>query len=342
MAEATKLFFPLRTSVELFRDAETPAAHVRAKQGALLFDELVFEQGIYDITMAGGGAWSTVRSADTLDDDALRTARVIHETGEEMTISVGVQPARGVPAPPNAMRPIIQGAITRHYVAEWESVLRQLAEYEPDWAKGIGFDDQALSRAPEGREIRQLDFACMTNSELMADENSTLRKWTYESFNRDSVLAKSLGATVSVTSRFWPLLDRADMSEFNAGDHALECFVPNLEAAPWESVIEFRNHPGAREARERLRDFEQRALDGDPGSLAEFQLKLGQEITHDFQQAWKDMKPSVGAEIFRQGVSTVISTAMPIVGPASGVMGAAYQSRKRKRSWRAALMKLSE
>src|SRR4051794_11789927 len=112
MAEATKLFFPLRTSVELFRDAETPAAHARAKQGAVLFDELLFEEGIYDVTMAGGGLWSTIRSAGALDDDALRAARVIAETGEEMTVSFGVQPARGVPAEPSAMRTFIQGAIT--------------------------------------------------------------------------------------------------------------------------------------------------------------------------------------------------------------------------------------
>ncbi len=337
------MFFPLRTSVELFRDPLAPAAHVRAKQGAVLFDQLIFETGIYEVTMVPGGASSQTRSAAHHDDEALVKARTVHETNTQMTVSIGVQPSRDVPAPPSAMRPIMQGPITRHYVAEWESVLRALAEFEPDWAKGFQIDDRALSGAPEGQEISKRNFACLGDDQLLPGvEDHILRDWTYKSFNRDAVIAEDLNAIVNITARFWPMIDRTDLGEVNAGSHALECFVANLEAVQWENVIEFRDHAGAQEAREKLREFEQRALDAEPGSLEEFRLRLSQEITRDFQQAWQDMKPSVGLDVFRQGLTTGVSTLIPIVGPASSIMETALHAHEHKRSWRAALMRLTD
>jgi hypothetical protein len=240
------------------------------------------------------------------------------------------------------MRPIMQGPITRHYVAEWESVLRALEPLEPKWAKGVVIDHQALNASPAGKEIAARDFACLGDETLLPGvDDRHLRSWTYKSFNRDVVIAEEMGATVNITARFWPMIDRTDLGAVNAGDHALECFVANLDGVSWENVIAFRDHAGAREAREKLKDYEQRALDAEPEGLADFRLRLSQEITHDLQQAWQDMKPSVGLDIFRQGLTTAVSTLIPVVGPTSSVMETALHAREHKRSWRAALMKLS-
>jgi hypothetical protein len=337
------MFFPVRTSVELFQDPLAPAAHLRAKQGAVLFDELVFETGIYDVTMLPTGQFAQVRSADLLDDEELTKARIVQEVGTPMTLSVGVQPAKGVPASLSAMRPIMHGGITRHYVAEWESVLRALEEFEPRWAKGFQIDERALNAEPAGKEISRRDFACLGDEQLLADiDDHIVRSWTYKAFNRDTVIAEAIGATVNITARFWPMVDRTDLDHVNVGSHALECFVPNLDAVPWEHVIRFRDHAGAQEAREKLRVFEQRALDAEPGSLSEFRLRLSQELARDFQQVWQDMKPSVGLDVFRQGLTTVVSTIVPIVGPASSLMETALHAHEHNRSWRAALMKLNQ
>jgi hypothetical protein len=45
---ASKIFFPLRTSVELLKDPTSPTAATRAKQAAVLCDELIFEEGLYE------------------------------------------------------------------------------------------------------------------------------------------------------------------------------------------------------------------------------------------------------------------------------------------------------
>jgi hypothetical protein len=51
------------------------------------------------------------------------------------------------------MRPIMQGGITRHYVAEWESVLRELSALKAGWARVLDFDDRALRSDPAGELI---------------------------------------------------------------------------------------------------------------------------------------------------------------------------------------------
>jgi hypothetical protein len=238
------------------------------------------------------------------------------------------------------MRPVMHGGITRHYIAEWESVLRTLAAFEPDWATGFQVDEQALSASPASREISRRDFACLGDEQILPEvEDHILRDWTYKAFNRDAVIAEEIHATLNITARFWPMIDRADLRSVSVGEHALECFVANLEAVPWGSVLEFRDHSGAREAREKLQEFEERALQSEPESLAEFRLRLSQEMTRDFQQAWQDMKPTVGLDVFRQALTTAVSTLIPVVGPTSSLMETALHAREHERSWRAALMR---
>jgi hypothetical protein len=161
-------------------------------------------------------------------------------------------------------------------------------------------------------------------------------------FNRDAAVAEKLGATMNITSQFLPMVERSGAEPVSGGEHALEVFAPNLGGLRWESVVEFRDHPGCDEARERLREFEQRALAEEPASLDEFRLRLGQEITSDFQQAFKDMKPSIGLDVFREAVSTAVSIIMPPVGSIATLAETAKDARRHERSWRTALMKLTD
>ena len=338
--EHTRLLFPLRTSVELFRDPASPAAAVRAKQGAVLYDEIAFETGVFEITMTPGGAWQEWRPADLLSDADLRAARCIHEDGAPFSVAIGAQPAKGIPAPPDAMRTIIQGGITRHYVAEWESIIRELVPLEPDWAAAFPITDTDLRDAGLRDEIARRDFACLSER-LEPGSDSTLRDWTYKAFNRDAVVAENAGATLNVTSLFMPILDRDAISPAASGAYALEIVAPNLGHIRWEQVVEFREHAGCREAREKLKQFEQHALDAVPTDRADFQLALGQEITRDYMLAFEDMKPRLGLDAFRQALTTSVSTVVPAVGPMANLMETRFRQRQHQRSWRTALMKLS-
>ncbi|HEX2103083.1 MAG TPA: hypothetical protein VHF51_05495 [Solirubrobacteraceae bacterium] len=52
----TAIFFPLRSSVELFDDPRSPTAVVRAKDAACLYDRVIFESGLLDVTIASNGS----------------------------------------------------------------------------------------------------------------------------------------------------------------------------------------------------------------------------------------------------------------------------------------------
>jgi hypothetical protein len=342
MADApTRLLFPLRTSVELFRDPDSPAAAIRAKQGAVLDDEIAFETGAFEITVTTDGSWQEWRPAQHLSDEELRAARHIHETGASFSLMAAKQPAKGVPAPPDAMRTIIQGGITRHYVAEWESVIRELGPLEPKWASVFPITDDYLRASGLDQEIRRRDFECMSDR-LKPGPDSVLRNWIYQAFNRDAVVAESRASTLNATSLFLPVVERAGVEPVMSGEHALQIVAPNLGHVPWDAVCEFRDHTGCREAREKLRSVEQRALADDPADLAEFRLRLGQEMTHDYMLAFDDMKPSLGLDAFRQALTTTVSTFVPPVGPMAGLMETKYRQWEHQRSWRTALMKLSD
>ena len=91
----TALFFSLRTSVELFRDPDSPIAELRAKQGAILYERLIFERGLFDATLTPNGSQQMWRPGEDASDEELRAARVLHEEGAPMQMAMGKQPARG-------------------------------------------------------------------------------------------------------------------------------------------------------------------------------------------------------------------------------------------------------
>jgi hypothetical protein len=155
------------------------------------------------------------------------------------------------------------------------------------------------------------------------------------------VIAEELGATVNVTARFRSLIDPGQMEPAAVGEHALECFIPDLQQVPWENVIRFRDHAGARQAREKLAGFERSALDSDPANGLEFFKRLSSEINSDLIQAWDETKPSLGLDVLRQGLTAGVSTLLPIVGPVSSLMETGRHARRHRRSWQAAIMTLT-
>jgi len=74
-----------------------------------------------------------------------------------------------------------------------------------------------------------------------------------KSFNQDSVAAALIGAAFNPTTLFAPVAQRRALAAPRDGREALSVVVPNVEALPWETVLEFREHPGSGEARAMLR-----------------------------------------------------------------------------------------
>lgn len=56
LSNVARCIFPLRTSVEWFDNQASPAIEGRAKQAAVLYDEVVFEDGFVEIDITDGGS----------------------------------------------------------------------------------------------------------------------------------------------------------------------------------------------------------------------------------------------------------------------------------------------
>ncbi len=74
-----RTFFPLRTSVEFFRDPTSVAAVARAKAAAILYDELVFEAGLYDIGITAQGSFANWRPPGKVTPDEIARSRTLPE-----------------------------------------------------------------------------------------------------------------------------------------------------------------------------------------------------------------------------------------------------------------------
>ena len=109
---------------------------------------------------------------------------------------------------------------------------------------------------------------------------------------RDLVIAGSLDATVQVTSLFEPLMvaESGRIRRSPSGQAALGIVVPHVARLRWDTIMEFREHPGSRDTRARLREIEERAMTEDPADALEFQQRVSQEVTNELFAVIDDLE----------------------------------------------------
>jgi hypothetical protein len=340
----SRVYFPLKTSVELFGDRETPEAVTRVKQAAALYHEVFVEDGLFTANISTAGSNNWWEPWDWVDPEKLAVTRKPSKPGTPVAIGIQAQPGPGLPAQ-GPVHWMPQGELLIDYAAEFRTgVIDDLQQFDPDWLNVIAPGNSAVQLPEEVREaIRSLDSRDFFDKSLMEDRDSFERSWISKSFNFDAVVAASLGATFNVTSLFAPMLERGDASPDYAGGTALELLVPNVGGLPWEAIIEFREHPGSQESRAKLREFEEAAASSEPGSAAEFKERVQTEITKAFWQALDDLKPNAALTTAKEVAKTGIGF-IPVAGPivAAGATAAEIAAAQIEywNSWHAALLKL--
>ncbi len=338
-----RIFFPLKTGVELFEDRDSPEAVTRAKEAAVLYDEVIFEDGLYDATITPNGSTNFWTPPSQMTPDRLRGTRRPIKLGGSMYLAMGAERTPGEPA--EQMSIIFEGRVSARYVSEFYSgIIQDLAEFEPSWARKVtvGGSDTAAALGDEIYQvIRRLNFEDLGDRDLMSGVEGFLRDFIYQSFNRDSVLAAALEASFNVTPLFAPMVAHRGVQPDLAGSEALAVLVPDLSIVPWEAVIEYREHPGSAEARERLREFERLAQEDEPETAYDFLRKVSQEVNRAYRAAMVDLAPSLPEGIVREILLTAISTVSvvgPVVEKAASLGAAALDAQRFNRSWIAALM----
>lgn len=339
-----RLYFPLRTSVELFTDPTSVEPRARAKEAVVLYDEVIFEAGFFDISMVEDAlsisAWHAPGSLPVGDVAEYRRPP---EPGAGLELVVGEPPATGSPSPRDVMHSLIKGKITTRYVAEWHSdVIAQLESLAPGWAKIVTLNDD---RGDLERLKEPIDAAkrSILDSEQAVEMDPPTEEFVAAALARDSVVAAELEAAFSVTSLFEPFVLGGGATVDPSGHTALGILVPEVGELPWETVAEYREHPGSEDARGKLREFEDRAIAAEPDDPLEFQAEIFRSITDDLFAAVKDLRGSVAKDLAGEAAKTGVSfipAIGPLLGPGASLVQAIAEYMHEERTWYAALMKL--
>lgn len=343
----SRVYFPLRTSVELFENRESPEAPTRVKEAALLYDELIFEVGLLDVTITP--SWANVwwTPPDQMMPEMLEHTRRPVPLGEEAYIAFGNQPAEGVPAA--APDVVLADAVSAQYIAEFHSgILDELLPLGLDWVDTIALgssDNPAERDSTPHRTIRSLNFADLGDKDLLPEAGDFARSFVYKSFNRDSTVAASFGAAFNISPLFQPMVARRGVGPDQPGSEALEVTVPNIGALPWEAVLEFRSHPGSAEARGKLREFEEKVAREEPADAYTFLKRVSQEVNNAYEQALKEFAPRLPEKLGLEIAKTVISVSTgigPIIEKVATVAESVAEHEDFRRSWVSALMTLKK
>ena len=315
----------------------------QGQEAAVLFDRVIFEQGLLDVTIRPSGSSTWWSPPERLTPELLHDTRRPVALGEDVVIAMGEQEAPGVPA--KRMRAVVADKLSARYLAEFHcGVLDELAALQPDWVSTVitGGSDRPRSH-PVGEAIGSLNFADLGARELMPDRDSFLRSFVYQSFNHDLVVAADLEATFSVTRLFEPMLARRGLDAQHAGNEALSVVVPNLGGLPWEAIIASREHPGSHEARSMLREFEQLAAHEGPDDAYAFLRRVSQQVTGAYAAALAAEAKSLPDEMAKQALLTgvaFIAAVGPVVETTAALAKTLREVMHERGSWSAALWQL--
>jgi hypothetical protein len=186
----SRIYFPLKSSVELFDDREGPEAVTRVKQAAILYDEVVIEDGLFTaaISTQGGNSWWEPWS--WVDEEKLKHTRRKGKPGSPLSLGVQRQAGPGEPGE-GPMHMFSQGGLIIDYAAEFHTgILDDLAEFEPDWLEVIAPGGTPAGWPEKLRDtVRQLDQGIFFDRDLMKDRNTFEKDFIAKNFNQDAALA---------------------------------------------------------------------------------------------------------------------------------------------------------
>jgi len=342
----SRMLFPLRTGVELFSDPSMPAAVSRAKQAAVLYDEVVFETGLYEVSIAETGSSGWWHPPGGLTDEDLEASRRLQTPGTPFTISLAADGS-------DRAATFVDSPLVAAYASEYHTgILDELARFSPDWVKLLTLANNPPASTPEGKLFRRMARRDKRNETLMPNSrrggDRFKRNWIIENFNRDLVVSSLVGSAFNPTSLFAPMVSRHTHGPppglATDGRTALSVAAPNVGALPWEAVAEFRDHAGSGEVRVMLREFDKRAAREEPEDALAYFGSVSRDVAGALTAVANAQRRGWGERIAAAVLGTAVELEPhvgPIAGPALTATGLGRQWLQERRSWTAAFMLLT-
>jgi hypothetical protein len=260
--------FPLRSNVAYFETDGSRALDLesRIKLMALLAEELWFEPGMVTVDVTENMVFGPVYHPQAdLDEADIRRRRSAAKKGSAFQILIGQQPAPGIPAPPEAMRPMGGGELQHAFVAEYHLLLAESGLSDVPWVSmgSLEPEGRAAVKARAAEQDRE-DWALRSDAPQLSDNNlldSTLKK----DLNHDLAFSALTGMPVAVDNFHRPMFEwkAADAdpnirSESPPGSDALLAWVPDFSQLPWNEIIALHDHDAIGAFRGKLIEAEEK------------------------------------------------------------------------------------
>jgi hypothetical protein len=316
-----RLYLPLRSSVEFFEDPAGVASATRVKESAVLFEQLIFDDGQLIATVGDSMNLEILRPRHELSEADLSDPQPPAGPGEEVVLSIGTESTPGERA--KRMQTVQQTVVQRTYAVQWHSVaIDKLMELNVAWAALATPSDNTLARLAGPIAQAKAEFIERAEDSAFSPQQID---FAAKSLARDGVLAATFGASINVSPMFVPMIRRTHGMPLVTGADALAIVAPNLQQLSWESIAEYRELPGSVEARGLLREFEEKARAQEPADAADYLSKVGASITEALFAALADTRVNLPKAIGREAASLAVGF-VPVVGwaigPAAGIAAA--------------------
>ncbi len=348
----SRLFFPLRSNVALFR---TPAGFLsleeRLKVAALLYDRVILEGGFYklDVTAEGSYDFHQLRDVDCsgqglTDEDARLWREQAEKLGDQSdhSIVVSVKPSGSE----GDFQRLFGGPLLASYFAEFQSLAAHFDGRNQSWVTwqdGIPhFNQQVgswLSLALQRDELTGVGSGL----------DWRLRRKLLEALNRDLVVASLLNATIATDPLHSELMaEKVAKAGFDATLHrsVLPIVLPNVAAVPWNEIVDLRNEVALLDFRQLISEFEDEIADlPDVADLATMHRAVMVRWNERLQQALLDHLPTyrqVAASGLLDLAIEIVNLPVPGFGVAVSTAIDAYEVSRFHRSWLSVFMRLAK
>lgn len=320
------VFLGLRSNVHFFASQRGfLQLDTRIKTLALVYDTLVFEDGVYDANIGEGGSFRLVSPYQ--DESQLKPVRT--RRGQPFGVRAALTGT-------DDYHTVIATTSVKAYRSQFISTLQQLAPLRPDWARTVdGVATEWASAADTvARDWKWKDGDLLRD--ILPDEHHFFRDALIDHLYTDLARAYVFGMDLAPDGVHATLLRRkaadARLHDAASGVRTLGLLLPAVHRASWHDIADLRKDRGLANLRAKLREH-----DAAGGSDVDRLRRITEEYAADvekYQPRWRNVGITIGWNIL---------SAIPFVSIPAGVAQTGVsigQVVRAKNHWTATLMRV--
>jgi len=335
----SRFFFPLRTNVEYFRsEGNYLDLKARAKQSLLLYDEVVFQAGVYWNVMGPKGQFDMIRPFNPKKDKSVEFSDV--STAPHFFLRI--RPTGASPDTP--FTTLMSSEKKYEFHAQFHHLVEEMRS---NGIEDVITADFGLTNSLKGlaNNITKVDIKALEYD----PGNPFLRKSIIGNLNFDLLLMSLINLPASIDGLHAPILAEKTLENPSVspvpGFFSLDSVVPYVGNITWQEIAELRQEPSIVEFRRRMVKLEE-TVRSNIGEATEEEFREHIMLLHrdDLLEEMRGLVPTKD-DIVTNVVLEVAGNIIPPVGITKSVLEA-YDDVKEfveyRRSWYAILMRIQE